>query len=958
MLPALIVGIKADAVAQRTSQARNLAQSQMERLRNLPFHVAYDVGSEYVDLLDRYYEDLDAPATSVACGSSGDWTLPDDRLDRLRHRRHRPLRLGAGDRALLPPGAGRHRRGHRLRHRHHHPAALRRLPAAGGHPAVSDWDSQRSGTDSPPASQVGVTVTVFSSLAGDREPVSTSSQLTRQSLTTPRVEASVQVSALQLGTNVMVTDPTLVDPVAVPLTLSAGLVDLAGSVTATSTTDAVLGSTLTGIGTGEQARGASASAAAPADSSVLATSSAAGALDAAGCDLACWGGTRTTAFPVRASNGLPVVGDPADPATATVTDLASGGVSLAAGPDADYRERLSLAGPLVRLADDSSQVKAGISSSCAVAETGESVRVVAGGWLRTVDRAPTSASLQVDACGAARASTLSVLPTSFAPKGVLQVRLVRASARCTVSGAAHAPSADVDYQAVVRRWTGSDSDPYTTVATIVPGTGTDPLAGLDLSSIALPGHGVLGDYIASWSSVTQDQVVRTETAGSATVDLPALVSVVTQPVRSGTEPLATSTITPTPSPTPARRRRRHRRRRRRRRPRPERGGERRDHGRAHRHPTVSPTASPTATPTVTPTRPPPRPPGRTWSTRVLGLGIGRRGVLLGAGRPMRHAPGPAVPDEEPLPRDAGMTMAEVLVSMMLFAVLGSVLLSFALATAQVTDRVQASGDLTGESRLAFQRFSRELRQASDIRAVQFSTGTGTTTAITFWTDFDGDGVVDLDASDPEVLTYRWDPDTQRLTLTANDASGTAVTRPVLAGRVTDFELQLRSSLWQHDALRRRRTDDVAGARRLPGRQRQRRARRPRAGARRPDRRRAERHRRRRRAHLLHPDRPAQPRPELRTAPCPVPRPPRRGQRPDHHRDGDGAGGRARHHRARRDCQQPGRHPPRHGRHAGPRRRRRRAEPGRGLPALQRHPGLDDCSPSCGPANAWGDEDAR
>lgn len=144
-------------------------------------------------------------------------------------------------------------------------------------------------------------------------------------------------------------------------------------------------------------------------------------------------------------------------------------------------------------------------------------------------------------------------------------------------------------------------------------------------------------------------------------------------------------------------------------------------------------------------------------------------------------------------------MAEVLVSISLFAVLGSVLLAFALGTSQVTDRIQVSGDLTGESRLAFQRFSRELRQASEIRAVQFSTGTGTTTAITFWTDFDGDGVADLDASDPEVLTYRWDPENQRLTLTANDASGTAVTRPVLAGRVTTFELQLRSSLWQYDA---------------------------------------------------------------------------------------------------------------------------------------------------------------
>ena len=405
VLPALIVGIKADAVAQRTSQARNLAQSQMERLRNLPFHVAYDVGSEYVDLLDRYYEDLDGPATSVACGSSGDWTLPTTGWtgyvtgatarcgwEPATGPFFRQVQVGTGE------GAG------------FVTVTTTQLLSDASPPQVvtppSDWDSQRSGTDSPPASQVGVTVTVFSSLAGDREPVSTSSQLTRQSLTTPRVEASVQVSALQLGTNVMVTDPTLVDPVAVPLTLSAGLVDLAGSVTATSTTDAVLGSTLTGIGTGAQARGASASAAAPADSSVLGTSSAAGALDAAGCDLACWGGTRTTAFPVRASNGLPVVGDPAAPPPPPSPTSPPAGCRSRPAPTPTTASGSCWTGRRCGLADDSSQVKAGISSSCTVADSGESVRVVAGGWLRTVDRAPTSASLQVDACGAARASTL------------------------------------------------------------------------------------------------------------------------------------------------------------------------------------------------------------------------------------------------------------------------------------------------------------------------------------------------------------------------------------------------------------------------------------------------------------------------------------------------------------------------------------------------------------------------
>lgn len=155
------------------------------------------------------------------------------------------------------------------------------------------------------------------------------------------------------------------------------------------------------------------------------------------------------------------------------------------------------------------------------------------------------------------------------------------------------------------------------------------------------------------------------------------------------------------------------------------------------------------------------------------------------------------PDES-TPRDQGLTLVEVLVAMTLFGAVGTILLGFALGTAAVTDRVKTSGALTGESRVAMERMARELRQASTIKAVQFSTSTSTTTAITFWTDFDGDGVEDTGLSDPEVLTYRWDPSSKVLTLTADDASGTATTRPILAATVTEFELQLRSSLWQYD----------------------------------------------------------------------------------------------------------------------------------------------------------------
>lgn len=149
-------------------------------------------------------------------------------------------------------------------------------------------------------------------------------------------------------------------------------------------------------------------------------------------------------------------------------------------------------------------------------------------------------------------------------------------------------------------------------------------------------------------------------------------------------------------------------------------------------------------------------------------------------------------------RDRGFSMVEVLVAMTLFGLLGSVLLGFAVSTANVTDRVQVQGGITGESRVAMERMARELRQATEIDAVQFQSSTVTTTAITFWTDFNGNGSRDTDLSDPEVLTYRWDPATRLLTLTANDASGGALTRPVLAATVLEFDLRLRSSLWQYD----------------------------------------------------------------------------------------------------------------------------------------------------------------
>lgn len=150
-------------------------------------------------------------------------------------------------------------------------------------------------------------------------------------------------------------------------------------------------------------------------------------------------------------------------------------------------------------------------------------------------------------------------------------------------------------------------------------------------------------------------------------------------------------------------------------------------------------------------------------------------------------------------RDSGVSLVEVLVGMGLFGVLGTILLGFVLGTSRVTDDTRNLSAINEESRLAMERLTRELRQANKVLSLQLPSAPGDPTALTFWTDFNGNGTQDLSATDPEVLTYRWAPTSNRLTLTANDPSGTAVTRPVLAANVSAFDLDLYSSLWEYDA---------------------------------------------------------------------------------------------------------------------------------------------------------------
>ncbi|MBA3742091.1 type II secretion system protein J [Sporichthya sp.] len=150
------------------------------------------------------------------------------------------------------------------------------------------------------------------------------------------------------------------------------------------------------------------------------------------------------------------------------------------------------------------------------------------------------------------------------------------------------------------------------------------------------------------------------------------------------------------------------------------------------------------------------------------------------------------------PADAGFSLIELLVGMTLLSVLAGTLLSMVLSLQKSTTDVTRNADLLHETQLAMERLVRELRQAGTIDAVELPTSPTAPTAITFFADFDNDGLRDLDASDPEVLSYRFVPSTRQLTLTIDDAAGNAITTPILATNVSGFGLELHSSLWQYD----------------------------------------------------------------------------------------------------------------------------------------------------------------
>lgn len=530
LLPQLVVGIRSSAKAEALTQAKGVAQGQLERMRNMPYHVARAAGP-YLDVLDRYYTNRTA-APAVTCTDGDDYRVPTTSWSgyvsaSAAQCDYEPA-TGAFYRYVVPhpasgadPNAG-------------FDVVVTTQFLDGATPPsvvepVATYDTQVAGRDFPASSQIGVTVTVFERGTTLR-PVTTYTQIADLPDEISRVRVAAQATAVEIG--------SVLDAQGA-VSLEAGLLDLTGSLAFASEAGADLTAVSGGLATGEQQAGAA--------STVTAPSTAAVVPGFAGClsTFACWGASQLDVGVTSATSGLPNAGSAASPMQARVTDAV---LTFDNGGSGDYRPALDLDGPLVRMTPGTSSSATGVTSSCAPGTAGMPAYVRSSGFVRTTAASDATAPSTVEACALSSASSMSLFPTTFAPDGVVQVELVRASTRCVVSGAGHTAQAPtVDYRAVVRYHVGSDPDTYETAAVITPASTSDVLAAFDLTTDvdgALGDH-TLGDYVATWSGLVGAAVESSHVGGRAEARLPGVVQITSTPVR-GTEVLPTVTPEPTP----------------------------------------------------------------------------------------------------------------------------------------------------------------------------------------------------------------------------------------------------------------------------------------------------------------------------------------------------------------------------------------------------------------------------
>ena len=527
MLPLMIMSIRAGETAKRDTQAKNLLQERVELMRNLPYHVPFSTGAQYVDLLDIYFHDLNTSSVNNKCDSasyssaSKEYTCTlTTKLNFAGFTETIKTRFLDKDGNVVGPATG--------------------------------YDSQSAtGLDLPPSQLVSVAITVGWNLYGKAKSFTTTTQMGNAAATAPQTVAKLRTSAVSVKSTADDDTPPML------AALDVGLV----------TADA-------GVSTGATARGTATGAYASLSSGATSTNQASGSVDAppdqptfttqtgpasggVPCTtvIACFGPTSVSNVTGTAAGGVPQVGSLANPLTANLVKSGSAGdrgywfsnVPVGSVQNTLYKLRVQTLVPptLVSPTQLVRSVQGTGNSGTAVTCTGSTGISTADfatstGYVSTIGGSAHS----VTVCGTSTARRIDIMPTTFAPEGVVQITLNSASLLCSSTGVASgAPVAK--WSATVRYWSYA-LNTYAAPLTISDAT-ANPLTaslltrgpgGVDVARDPSGNVLYLGDYISSWTSGVKSGGATSGTARQT--DLTA-VALSTQPTRD-TDPGSQSSI--------------------------------------------------------------------------------------------------------------------------------------------------------------------------------------------------------------------------------------------------------------------------------------------------------------------------------------------------------------------------------------------------------------------------------
>ena len=532
VLPQLITGLRATALAGDVTRAKGVTQAQLERMRSRPFHVAPSA-ERRIDVLDTYYPDLVPPTSAPgSCMTGGAYTKPavgwSGYVSDTTRCSYEPTtgdfyrkveESNEGGRSYVIVTDTQFLRSGTANSGSFAPVVALR-PTSG----YDSKDPQGLHLDFPVTPQIGVTVTVFYVSRARLRPVTTYTEIAEERRDTMRAQGKSSVSALGISS---------ANPSGQSLVLTAGGVDLGGSLSRASNASASLTAAATRKVNGDATGALLGPVYAPGDGVYTYP----GATDADGdgldgtCTSVCWGSTDLATFTSSAASGRPTVGASTSPVEARISALTPNtGISFKNTPDpSGYDASLQLKPllPLASLVATSPQVTA---SACGTSRGGA---VTGRGYLTTTDS-------QVDSCAEAATSKVSLFPTSFAPDGVVRLTLSYASARCTVSRSNNVRSATASYRyraEVEIKKPGGDQDYYPAYV-LVGDSSSRPATDVLQAHLGDPvATGVpLSTYIDSWSSPTTATVgpaKTTSTTATATAEatVPGVITMLSKKLR-------------------------------------------------------------------------------------------------------------------------------------------------------------------------------------------------------------------------------------------------------------------------------------------------------------------------------------------------------------------------------------------------------------------------------------------